>query len=31
MAKVNDGDTFEEVYDRMIDHLKDHNISLLEK
>lgn len=31
MAEVEDGDTFEEVYDRMIDNLKGGNISLLEK
>ena len=31
MAEVEDGDTFEEVYDRMIDNLRGGNISLLEK
>lgn len=31
MTEVEDGDTFEKVYDRMIDTLKDRNISLLEK
>lgn len=31
MTEVEDGDTFEEVYDRMIDSIRDGNISLLEK
>jgi hypothetical protein len=31
MAEVEDGDTFGEVYDRMIDNLRGGNISLLEK
>jgi hypothetical protein len=31
MAEVEDGDTFEEVYDRIIDSIRDGNISLLEK
>lgn len=31
MTEVEDGDTFEEVYDRMIDSIRDQNISLLEK
>lgn len=31
MCEVFDGDTFKEVYDRMINHLKDNNITLLEK
>lgn len=31
MAEVEDGDTFEEVYNRMIDNLRGGNISLLEK
>lgn len=30
MAEVKNGETFREVYDRMIDHIKDHNITLLE-
>lgn len=31
MGEVKNGETFEEVYDKMIDHLKEYNISLLEQ
>lgn len=30
MTEVKNGETFREVYDRMIEHIKDHNISLLQ-